>query len=142
MMLRHFTSFSKKKRDIEGEGAYAEAEDLISNLTHGGESLFKMELFFLIKGESLEEVNRKVISLKRFMGLKGVKLFLEGNKISEERIKSAIRTAVIEKNFIPVLFIFIEIKGVNSKITFISFLKASECFQSRLQRLFPSWSVL
>ena len=48
---------SKNKRDFESEGAYSQAEDLISDLTTSNESLFEMELYFLPKSNSLESLN-------------------------------------------------------------------------------------
>src|SRR3989339_384867 len=55
----HLGNFFKAKRDIESEGAYQQAEDLISDLTLGTESLFEMELYFIVDGLSLDELNQK-----------------------------------------------------------------------------------
>ncbi len=77
----HLGNFFKAKRDIESEGAYQQAEDLISDLTLGTESLFEMELYFIVDGLSLDELNQKSDELIDVMRPCGVKLFVEGHSI-------------------------------------------------------------
>ncbi len=77
----HSAGLAKNKRDFESEGAYSQAEELISELTHGDESLFEMELFFLPKANSLKELNILTIDLVNELKLKGITTFIEGHSL-------------------------------------------------------------
>jgi type IV secretory pathway VirB4 component len=77
----HSTGLSKNKRDFESEGAYSQAEDLISDLTSGNESLFEMELYFLPTALSLEDLNSKTQVLLEELTTKGMIPFVEGHSI-------------------------------------------------------------
>ncbi|WP_164848509.1 VirB4 family type IV secretion system protein [Halobacteriovorax sp. HLS] len=77
----HSTGLSKNKRDFESEGAYSQAENLISDLTSGNESLFDMELYFLPMALSLEELNSNTQVLLEDLTTKGVIPFVEGHSI-------------------------------------------------------------
>ena len=79
----HLGSFWKKKRDVEGEGTYAQAEELLEEIVHGRESLFEVELFFLVSGLSLEKLDKNTRSLTTEMLSKGTKLYLEGQSIKQ-----------------------------------------------------------
>ncbi|OFZ38161.1 MAG: hypothetical protein A2504_17040 [Bdellovibrionales bacterium RIFOXYD12_FULL_39_22] len=90
----HLGNFFKAKRDIESEGAYQQAENLIGDLTVGSESLFEMELYFIVTGLSLEELNQKSDELIDVMKSRGVKLFVEGHSI--KAMKSGLGTIFSE----------------------------------------------
>ncbi len=75
----HQSSFLKRKKDISSEGAYDQAEELLSDITYGTEEIFEMSLFFLVKANSLSEVGKLTDDFQRFMGYKGIRLYLEGN---------------------------------------------------------------
>lgn len=77
----HLNSFSKGKRDIESEGAYAESEGLMEDLNYGRESLFLIELFFVVKGLSLENLKESTHELQSLMSTRGVKLYSEGQSL-------------------------------------------------------------
>lgn len=76
---KHLSSFLKSKRDIPSEGAYDQAEDLINDLTHGKEAMFEMELFFIVRGDTANDVNYSAKELQSFMAAKGIKLYMEGH---------------------------------------------------------------
>lgn len=84
----HLASFLKPKRDLVSEGAYEQAEELLLHLTHSRESLFEIEVYFLLKAHSLEELHQKTGQLQKEMALKGFKLFLEGQ--SFKKLKSGL----------------------------------------------------
>ena len=79
----HSAGLSKNKRDFESEGAYSQAEELISELTSGSESLFEMELYFLPSADSLEILNKLTFSLIEELHLKGIESFIEGHSLKE-----------------------------------------------------------
>lgn len=79
----HSACLSKSKRDFESEGAYSQAEDLISELISGNESLFEMELYFLPKANSLESLNLLTFDLIEELNIKGIKSFIEGHSLKE-----------------------------------------------------------
>jgi len=81
----HMSNFQKNKRDIESEGAYGQAEELIYELTNGMDSLFDMEVFFLLSAFSLEELNSKAMNLITLMEQKGIKLFIEGKSVKKKK---------------------------------------------------------
>ena len=84
----HFSSFFKKKRDISGEGTYQQAENLLRKLIHEEESLFKVELFFILKSHSLEELCLQTHELQNELASRGIKLFIEGQSLM--KIKSGL----------------------------------------------------
>ena len=90
----HLSSFLKPKRDIESEGAYQQAEELIGDLTNGFESLFKIELYFLVSAFSLDDLNQKTISFIENCRSRGIKLFIEGQ--SFRKLKTGLATIFSE----------------------------------------------
>ena len=74
---KHQSSFSKNKRDMESEGAYTQAEELLNDLAFERESIFQMELFFILRGDTAVAVNEEARRLQSFMASKDIKLFLE-----------------------------------------------------------------
>ena len=79
----HSAGLAKNKRDFESEGAYSQAEELISELTSGNESLFEMELYFLPSAISLDELNQMTFALVEELNLKGIESFIEGHSLRE-----------------------------------------------------------
>ncbi len=77
----HLSSFLKSKRDISSEGAYSQAEELMHDLIHGSESMFEMEMIFLLRGHSLEELNSMSESFVSEMLSRGIKVFSEGQSL-------------------------------------------------------------
>ena len=93
----HLSSFSKQKRDISGEGTYAQAEDLLENFIFDRESLFEMELYFIVKASSSDELNIKTKQLSTYLLGKGLKTFVEG----QDPLKGKSGLGVIFSDLIP-----------------------------------------
>jgi len=79
--MSHGAGQFKPKRDFESEGAYTQAENLIQDITHGEESIFDMELFFIVSEESLEKLNSRTFDLISTLKIKGTTPFIEGHSI-------------------------------------------------------------
>ncbi|MEC7276961.1 MAG: hypothetical protein VXV96_11630 [Bdellovibrionota bacterium] len=77
----HLSSFLKSKRDISSEGAYSQAEGLMHDLIHGSESMFEMEMFFLLRSNSLEDLNTMSEAFFSEMLIRGIKVFAEGQSL-------------------------------------------------------------
>jgi len=86
--MSHGAGQYKSKRDFESEGAYAQSESLIQDITHGEESIFDMELFFIVTEDSLKKLNEKTFDLISILKIKGMTPFIEGHRIS--RFKSGL----------------------------------------------------
>lgn len=84
----HQLSFSKAKTDFESEGAYSQAQDLIEELVHGEESLFNMELYFIVRAFSVEELNIRSKELINELHLKKLECFIEGHNL--KRLKTGL----------------------------------------------------
>ena len=78
---KHLNSFSKGKRDIESEGSYFEAEGLMEEIGQGQESLFSIELYFILKALSLKELQSATNGLQSWMSTRGVQLYSEGQSL-------------------------------------------------------------
>ena len=81
----HFSSFFKSKRDVSSEGAYSQAEGLLEEVTHGNESLFEMELFFIVSGFSVEELDGKTHALQRDILEQKIKICIEGQSLVKRK---------------------------------------------------------
>lgn len=55
----HFGQLFQNIKNIESENAYQEAEDLLEDITNYQESLFEVELYFLVKEETKAKVDLK-----------------------------------------------------------------------------------
>ncbi|MCF8060731.1 MAG: hypothetical protein K9K67_15620 [Bacteriovoracaceae bacterium] len=77
----HLSSFLKPKRDITSEGAYSQAEELLTDIIHGHEELFDIEMIFMLKTNSLEELNRQSQAFTIQMNAIGIKTFSEGQSL-------------------------------------------------------------
>lgn len=86
----HLSSFLKSKRDISSEGAYSQAEELMHDLIHGSESMFEIEMFFLLRSNSLEELNSMSEAFVSEMLSRGIKVFAEGQSL--RHFKSGLTT--------------------------------------------------
>ncbi len=93
----HLSSFLKSKRDITSEGAYNQAEELLADIIHGHEELFHIEIFFLLKADSLFDLNEKSKAFVIEMNSHGIKTFSEGQSL----IKVKTGLASIFNNLIP-----------------------------------------
>ena len=81
----HLSSFSKTKKDISGESTYSQAEDLLDDIIHGQEALFEIELFFLVKATSTDELNTKTTNLYNELNTRGIKTFIEGQSLEKKK---------------------------------------------------------
>lgn len=81
----HLSSFFKNKRDISSEGTYQQAEEFLFDLMHGNESLFEMELFFIVKDYSLESLTTKTNNLYSDLLGRGIKTFVEGQSLIQAK---------------------------------------------------------
>ena len=81
----HMAGFLKSKRDIEGEGSYAQAEELLQELIYGHESLFTIELFFILTASSLEDLNGNTTSFCSKLSLCGINPFVEGHSFKNAK---------------------------------------------------------
>ncbi len=77
----HLASFMKSKRDFHSEGAYSQAENLLQDLILGNESMFDMEMFFIIGATSLSELNLLSETFFNEMNSRGVRVFSEGQSL-------------------------------------------------------------
>ena len=93
----HLSSFLKSKRDIASEGAYNQAEELLADIIHGHEELFDVEMFFILRAESLNDLNEISKSFTIEMNSLGIKTFSEGQSL----IKAKSGLAKIFNNLIP-----------------------------------------
>jgi hypothetical protein len=74
----HLSSFLKPKRDIDSEKAYSEAEELLEQVKIGNESLYDVEMYFILKDVSLEKLCTKTFDVIKYFNLNGFELFIEG----------------------------------------------------------------
>lgn len=79
----HMNSYLKPKKDIEGEGAYEQAEKILGDLTYNDECLFKIELYFIIEENSLEDLNAKTSELVSYFKTRATSLYREANHIKK-----------------------------------------------------------
>lgn len=93
----HLSSFLKSKRDIASEGAYNQAEELLADIIHGHEELFDIEMFFILRAESLNDLNEISKSFSIEINSLGIKTFSEGQSL----IKAKSGLAKIFNNLIP-----------------------------------------
>lgn len=114
----HQIGFSKNKRDFASEGAYTQAEELIEELVHGEESLFSMELYFVVNAYSVEELNAKTRDLIQELSLKGIKSFIEGHNL--RKFKSGLATIFSE--LIPGVLPEMKRRAIPNKTGHIQFL--------------------
>jgi hypothetical protein len=84
----HLSSFLKSKRDITAEGTYSQAEELLHDLIHGSESMFEIEMFFLLRESSLEALNESSDSFVTEIHSNGIKVFCEGQSL--KKLKSGL----------------------------------------------------
>ncbi len=77
----HFSSFFKDKRDVSSEGAYGQAEDLLQEIVQGHETLFEMELFFIVSGLSLEALDAQTRVLQQELLTQKIKVCVEGQSL-------------------------------------------------------------
>lgn len=77
----HLASFTKAKRDLSSEGAYGQAENLLSDVLHGEEAIFEMELYFLLDAFDLKGLYQKTRRFQNQMLSIGLKVFVEGQSL-------------------------------------------------------------
>ena len=74
-------SFFKDKTDFQGQGAYEQAEGLLFDIIHQNESLFEIEIFFIVKADSLKTLSKKTYKLISGLVRIGANPFIEGNSL-------------------------------------------------------------
>jgi hypothetical protein len=114
----HHSSFLKSKRDITSEGAYNQAEELLSDIIHGHEELFDIEMFFLLKERSLKGLNELAQAFSIEMNALGIKTFSEGQSLI--RAKSGL--ASFFNNLIPGVSPSKSLRSIPEKSSHLRFL--------------------
>ncbi|MBT4789943.1 MAG: hypothetical protein HON90_00100 [Halobacteriovoraceae bacterium] len=114
----HQGSLTKSKRDFQSEGAYEQAEELIHNLTHGLESIFDFELYFLPKENSLKELNEVTKKLMLSLTQLGITPFIEGHSL--KGLKSGL--GEIFKELIPGVAPSFKNRSLPNKTTHLKYL--------------------
>lgn len=79
------SSFIKNKRDISGESAYAQTEELLEEIIHNQEALFNIETFILIYADNLKTLNQETLIIKSELDSLGIKVFCEGQSVKSLR---------------------------------------------------------
>ncbi|MGB0454604.1 MAG: hypothetical protein ACPGJV_12925 [Bacteriovoracaceae bacterium] len=69
----------KYKKDIQGQLIYDQAESLLHRLKNGETSLFNMEMYILVRANSLSELNNKTNIVIEYFRLNKTSLFIEGH---------------------------------------------------------------
>jgi hypothetical protein len=59
----HFSSMFQNLRNIDSENSFKDSEQLLENITRGEDSLFDVEIFFLVKGESKFSLEENTLDL-------------------------------------------------------------------------------
>lgn len=77
----HMSSLFKGKRDLNSEGAYSQAEELLEDLTHAREQLFSIELFFVVKADCLGNLNLQTKELHSYLAAQGISASSEGQSL-------------------------------------------------------------
>jgi TraG P-loop domain len=72
----------KEKRDVEGTGAYYEAENFLENLKKGSEALFHAEVFLIIRAFTEEELAMKTENLKSYLASLSLPYLIESESLS------------------------------------------------------------
>ncbi len=114
----HLSGFFKSKRDISSEGAYAQAENILEELLHAQESLFEMELFFLVKAYSLKELNELTNSVAAKLSSAGIKCFIEGQSL----VKKRVGLPSIFSELMPGVSPTFKLRGLPDKTTHLQYL--------------------
>ena len=73
----HFSSLFKGMKDVEGESAFAESEDLLERVVAGDEALVVAEMFFIQKSASKKELDGKKDELISYVKSLDGKVFIE-----------------------------------------------------------------
>lgn len=78
----HFSSLFKEIRDIESESAYNHAEDLLELITKDEKSLYHIELFFILSGETKDELDLNTDDFMSYFSSLDGELFVEERGLS------------------------------------------------------------
>lgn len=78
----HFSALFKGMRDLDSENAYQQAEELFDSVTTDEKGLFLLELFFVLKASTKEELDKLTDNLIYNLKGKGAKLHLEASGLS------------------------------------------------------------
>lgn len=114
----HLSSFLKSKRDVSGEASYHLAEELLSDIVHGDENLFQIELFFLIRDFSLQGLSRKSHEFFSYMSSQGISVFVEGQSLI--KLKTGLGSFFNE--LIPGVLPKLELRRLLTKTSHLRFL--------------------
>ncbi len=78
----HFGQLFENIKNIDSENAYQEAEDLLEDISHQEDSLFIVELFFLLKDSSKESVDKKAKDLINELKSKDCEVLIESRALA------------------------------------------------------------
>jgi type IV secretory pathway VirB4 component len=78
----HFSNLLKPIKDIDSEQAYSQAEDLLSNITTGDESLFKVAIYLEVSANTKKDLDRVTLETINSLELKGARLKVESRTLS------------------------------------------------------------
>lgn len=82
----HLVSFTKVKKDIEGEAAYQTIQKHLEDVIKGNSRDFDVEIFFLVESENYSELNKKTESLISRLKLIDAEGFIEGNNLLKLKV--------------------------------------------------------
>lgn len=78
----HFSALFKGMRDLDSENAYQQAEELFESVTTDEKGLFSVEMFFILKASTKEELDYKTDNLIYDFKGRGAKLQVEASGLS------------------------------------------------------------
>lgn len=79
----HHANLYKTIRNLESEASYLEAEKMNEAMMTGDEQMFEVEGWFLVKAQSIEELNKKTKALTEILKQKEIKTLIESVSLSE-----------------------------------------------------------
>ena len=78
----HFSSLvGAGPKDLEGELSHHESEEMLSDLIQGIQSMFRVEVFFIVSADSEKELNLKTLELLKDLKVSGARPFVETNSL-------------------------------------------------------------
>jgi hypothetical protein len=69
--------FNKNLKDIAGENAYEQAETFLENIINGSESYFEAEIYFIVRADTEDELQRLTEDSINYLEAIDVKTFIE-----------------------------------------------------------------
>lgn len=78
----HVSSLFKDMRDIEGESAFNQAENLLEGITTESVGLYDVEIFFILRASTKDELDRETHAFIKEMSFKTAKVRIESRGLS------------------------------------------------------------